>query len=50
VREYTKDDHARWRELFRTDFSGQTKRAAAALIAQREGLPDKAIESIRKIL
>lgn len=45
---YTAEDRERWRALRRSSYSQHSARRAAALIAQKEGLPPGASETIRR--
>jgi len=47
---FTADDRRRWRQLDEAEFAQHTARRASELIAARLGLPDSAVESIRKAL
>jgi hypothetical protein len=47
---FDENDHARWRKLYKDDFSKHSKRRAAELIAASEGLAPSATETIRKVL
>jgi hypothetical protein len=47
---YTEEDRDRWRSIFVAKLSSHSKRRAAEIIAEREKLPHKAVDTIRKAL
>lgn len=49
-KKYKEKDRIRWQEMYKQDFSRHSKRRAAELIAQREGLGPEAEEAIRRSL
>jgi len=49
-KKYKEKDRIRWQEMYKQDFPRHSKRRAAELIAQREGLGPEAEEAIRRSL